>query len=90
LKELPEIENYNDYDSPRESFLKPYHFIVIVFLVFYLYSIFFGSYSIGVLLDVKKRLNTLQQEYTQLQNENQKLQKKHFELIQLTPQEDAF
>ncbi len=90
MKELPEVENYNDYDSPRESFLKPYHFIIAVFLLFYLYSIFFGNYSVGVLLDVKKRLATLKTEYMQLQNENQKLQKKHFELIQLTPQEDAF
>jgi len=90
LKELPEVENFNDYDTPRESFIKPYHFVVAILLLFYLYSIFFGNYSVGVLLDVKKRLETLKTEYTQLQNQNQKLQKKHFELIQLTPQEDAF
>ena len=90
MKELPEVENFNDYDTPRESFIKPYHFVVAILLLFYLYSIFFGNYSVGVLLDVKKRLETLKTEYTQLQNQNQKLQKKHFELIQLTPQEDAF
>ncbi|HGZ70788.1 MAG TPA: hypothetical protein ENK74_05270 [Nitratifractor sp.] len=90
MKDLPEVENFNDYDSPRESFFKPYHIVVAIFLLFYLYSLFFGSYSVGVLVDVKKRLSTLQEEYNSLQNENQKLQKKHFELIQLTPQEDAF
>jgi len=90
MKEIEDIENYNDYDAPKESFIKPYHFVLGLFFLFYLYSLFFGSYSVGVLLDVKKRLKALNQEYTQLQNENQKLQKRHFELIQLTPKEDAF
>ena len=90
MKELPEVENFNDYDTPRESFIKPYHFVVAILLLSYLYSLFFGSYSVGVLLDVKKRLEALKTEYKQIQNQNQELQKKHFELIQLTPQEDAF
>jgi len=90
LKKLPEVENFNDYDTPRESFIKPYHFVVAILLLSYLYSLFFGSYSVGVLLDVKKRLEALKTEYKQIQNQNQELQKKHFELIQLTPQEDAF
>lgn len=90
MKDFPEVENFNDYDSVREKFFKPYHIVVLFFMLFYLYALFFGSYSVGVLVDVKKRLSTLQTEYNSLQNENQQLQKKHFELIQLTPKEDAF
>lgn len=90
MKDFPEVENFNDYDSVREKFFKPYHIVVLFFMLFYLYALFFGSYSVGVLVDVKKRLSALQTEYNSLQNENQQLQKKHFELIQLTPKEDAF
>ncbi len=90
MEKTEEVENFNDYDSPRESFIKPYHYFVAILLALYLYSLFFGSYSVGVLIDVKKRLASLQEEYNSLQNENQNLQKKHFELIQLTPEEDAF
>lgn len=90
MKDFPEVENFNDYDSDREKFFKPYHIVVLFFMLIYLYSLFFGSYSVGVLVDVKKRLSALQTEYNSLQNENQQLQKKHFELIQLTPKEDAF
>ena len=62
----------------------------IVATLFYLHSIFFGKYSIGVYLDAKSKKENLLKEYNTLQENNQKLQKKHFEMIQLTPSEDAF
>jgi len=65
-------------------------FVILLIFMGYFYSIFFGESSIGVLLDAKDREAKLVTEYNKLQNENQKLQKKHFELIQLTPQEDSF
>jgi len=84
-------ENYNDYTEKERKkislFLKIAIFIAILL---YLYSILFGEYSISVLLDAKSKKERLEKEYDALQNQNQKLQKKHFEMIQLTPQEDAF
>jgi len=84
-------ENYNDYTEKERKkislFLKIAIFIAILL---YLYSILFGEYSISVLLDAKSKKERLEKEYDTLQNQNQKLQKKHFEMIQLTPQEDAF
>ena len=64
--------------------------LLIVFLISYFHSLFFGESSIGVLQDAKSREKKLKDEYHAIQNENQKLQKKHFELIQLTPEEDDF
>ncbi len=64
-------------------------FLFIIF-IFYLYSLFFGESSIGVLQNAKEREEELKDEYHKIQEENQKLQKKHFELIQLTPEEDTF
>ena len=64
--------------------------LIFVVLIIYFYSIFFGDYSISVLLDAKDKKEELLKEYNKLQNINQKLQKKHFEMIQLTPSEDAF
>ena len=63
---------------------------LFVLFVSYLYSLFYGESSIGVLQDAKSREAKLKDEYHTIQNENQKLQKKHFELIQLTPEEDDF
>jgi len=65
-------------------------FIITALFLGYFYSLFFGESAIGVLIDAKDREVKLVQEYNKIQNENQKLQKKHFELIQLTPQEDSF
>ena len=85
------INEYNDYsDKKSNSKSALLTLLVIVALLYYLYSIFFGEYSIGVMLDAKAKKEKLLQEYNALQEENQKLQKKHFELIQLTPSEDAF
>ncbi len=64
-------------------------FLTIV-VVYYIYLLLFGESSIGVLEDAKNREAKLKDEYHKIQNENQKLQKKHFELIQLTPDEDSF
>ena len=64
-------------------------FITIIFFS-YLYSLFYGESSIGVLQAAKEREEQLRAEYNKTQHENQQLQKKHFELIQLTPEEDNF
>ena len=62
-------------------------YIVIAYLIF---QLFFGESSIGVLQSALDREEKSTIEYNKIQQENQKLQKKHFELIQLTPQEDQF
>jgi len=62
-------------------------YIVIAYLLF---QLFFGESSIGVLQSALDREEKSTIEYNKIQQENQKLQKKHFELIQLTPQEDQF
>jgi len=83
-------QNIND-DSLRES--KKYNIIAIVVilaLVGYFYSLIFGTSSISVLLDINSKKEKLDTEYDVLQNQNQKLQKKYFELIQLTPDDDLF
>lgn len=90
MSNLEEIENYNEYESPRESFIKPIHIVIAVFLLLYFYALFFGNYSVGVLIDANRLQAALHKEYNDLQNENQQLQRKHFELLQLTPKEDAF
>jgi len=64
--------------------------VLFFMLLYYLYSLFFGESSIGVLQNAYEREQKLKDEYNKIQNENQKLQKKHFELIQLTPEEDDF
>ena len=85
-------EEHKKFSSTRREvnssiFLK---LAIFIFLILYLYSLFFGESSIGVLQLAKERFNKLNSEYNKIQNENQKLQKKHFELIQLTPEEDTF
>ena len=87
------VENYNDYSSDetkKEGFSPLIKLLFFVAIVLYLYSILFGEYSIGVMLDAKHKKERLLKEYNTLQGENQKLQKKHFEMIQLTPTEDTF
>jgi len=85
------IDEYNDYsDKESDSKSALLKLIIFIAILLYLYSIFFGEYSLGVMLDAKAKKEKLLQEYNTLQQENQKLQKKHFELIQLTPSEDAF
>jgi len=90
-EKLVEKEHKNLSSTKREInssiFLK---LSLFIFLILYLYSLFFGESSIGVLQLAKERFNKLNIEYNKIQNENQKLQKKHFELIQLTPEEDTF
>ena len=84
-------ENYNDYTEKEKNKISLFLKIVIfIAILLYLHSILFGEYSISVLLDAKSKKERLEKEYDTLQNQNQKLQKKHFEMIQLTPQEDAF
>jgi len=84
-------EDYNDYTEKERKILSLFvKFAMFIALLLYLYSILFGEYSISVLLDAKSKKERLEKEYNALQEKNQKLQKKHFEMIQLTPQEDAF
>jgi len=64
--------------------------VVILALLGYFYSLIFGTSSILVLLDINSKKDKVESEYNALQNQNQKLQKKYFELIQLTPDDDLF
>ncbi len=80
------------YTSKKKQFnFKLLGFILAAFLILsYFYAMLFGDRSIFIYLKDKNRLEILKKEYNSLQNQNQKLQKKYFELIQLTPDEDAF
>ena len=90
VNKILEDSEYKEEQSEKK-FLSPLlKLLFFVALLLYLYSILFGEYSIGVMLDAKKRKEHLLQEYNALQSENQKLQKKHFEMIQLTPTDDSF
>jgi len=87
------VENLSDYSeekTKRGDFSPLLKLLFFVALILFLYSILFGEYSLGVMLDAKKKKERLLKEYNTLQSENQKLQKKHFEMIQLTPTEDSF
>ena len=88
------VENYNDYsrdETKKKGRYSPLiKLLFFIALLLYLYSILFGEYSIGVMLDAKNKKERLLKEYNTLQSENQKLQKEHFEMIQLTPTEDSF
>ena len=86
---LEESDNLVD-ENTKEGSSPLLKLLVFVAILLYLYSILFGEYSIGVVLDAKKKQERLINEYNTLQSQNQKLQKKHFEMIQLTPIEDAF
>lgn len=91
------MENSNTKQKSLENSSKGskwgYNAIVIVVTILvlsYFYSMFFGTSSMLVLLDLQDKKEQLDTEYNRLQNENQKLQKKYFELRQLTPDADAF
>ena len=91
------MENSNIAESmPQKEALKKsreYNIIVIVVtlaLLGYFYFLIFGTSSAMVLLDIEAKKEKLDREYNKLQDQNQKLQKKYFELIQLTPDEDLF
>jgi len=91
LTENLEQEIYNDYEEKERKPLSLLAIIAIfIAIILYLRSILFGDYSIAVMLDAKSKKEQLTKEYNKLQEENQKLQKQHFEMIQLTPTEDAF
>ena len=82
--------NYKHEDSTKGGSSPLLKLLFFIAIALYLYSIIAGEYSIRVLLDAKHKKERLLDEYNTLQTENQKLQKKHFEMIQLTPTEDAF
>ncbi len=90
--------NHNDLNveeviqKEKREFNYPLFFelALYILILLVLYSLFFGDSSIGVLEDAKDLEAKSTQEYNAIEQENQKLQKKHFELIQLTPQEDSF
>ncbi len=88
VNKILEDSEYQEEQSGKK-FLSPLlKLLFFVALLLYLYSILFGEYSINVMLDAKKKKEHLLQEYNALQSENQKLQKEHFEMIQLTPTDD--
>ena len=74
----------------KKDYSALYAVIIAIALLAYFYSLIFGQNSISVMLNAKWKKEELIKEYNKLQLENQKLQKEHFELIQLTPEQDAF
>ncbi len=80
---IDEIVNSNKEEFNYPLFIHTALYLTIGYLI---YSTLFGDSSIGVLQDTKQREKRIVEEYNKLQDANQKLQKKHFELIQLTPQ----
>ena len=75
----------------KDGGFNPYIVIVVaVFLLIYLINLIFGENSISALIKAKNQKEALEKEYNRLQKENQELQKDYFELIQLTPDIDAF
>lgn len=84
-----DIQEVKRAQSPKVNLFFLVKILIFLAFVSYLYSLFYGESSVSVLLDAKNREAKLMQEYNNIQNENQKLQKKHFELIQLTPDEET-
>ena len=71
--------------------INPYFLVILgIFLVVYIFNLLFGTNSLFALIETKSRKERLLKEYERLQRENQELQKNYFELIQLTPDTDAF
>ncbi len=64
--------------------------IAVLFILIYLYALIFGETSLGVYFQTKWKKEDLIKEYNTLQEQNQKLQKEYFELIQLTPDSSLF
>ena len=56
----------------------------ILFFGFYVGVLLFGENSLEVLNGLKRERRQLLEERDRLQSENQKLQKKYFELLQIT------
>ena len=90
MNSILEDSDFQEEQNSKRGFSPLIKLLFFVALLLYIYSILFGEYSIGVMLDAKKKKEHLLKEYNTLQSENQKLQKKHFEMIQLTPTEDSF
>ena len=88
------MSNIEKFDEAEPLIVDKKKFFIylagIIALLIYLHSILYGDYSISIYLDDKEKLKNLQKEYNSLQESNQKLQKEHFEMIQLTPDIDAF
>ncbi len=92
MNSLEENKNQKSWAFKISSFFEsPIFIIVFLFLVlWYFYSLLFGERSISALISAESKKQELIDEYNKLQEANQKLQKKYFELIQLTPEVDAF
>ena len=80
------ISESNDSTKTRYSVIS---IMALIFFVLYLYSMFLGKTSIFTLFKLEDQRNELKEEFNKLQNENEQLQKKYFELRQLTTDEDA-
>ena len=90
MNSILEDSEYSDVPTKKEGSSPLLKVLIFTAILLYIYSILFGEYSIGVMLNAKKKQEHLIDEYNTLQSQNQKLQKKHFEMIQLTPTEGAF
>lgn len=60
-------------------------FMLVVMLGVYAGNVFFGKYSLEVLLNLRSDKSILEKRIQQLKNENAALQKSYFELKQLDP-----
>jgi len=72
--------------------LKSIVFILIgvVLFVWYVAVLLFGENSLSVLYDLKHEKESLQKQSQSLKLSNQKLQKKYFELIQLSSDQSLY
>ena len=83
---LDKLLGQNDNNRFRPFIL----IIAVLFTLIYLYALIFGETSLGVYFKTKWKKEDLTKEYNTLQEQNQKLQKEYFELIQLTPDSSLF
>ncbi len=64
--------------------------IGVTLFVWYVATLLFGENSLSVLYELKQEKETLQKQSQTLKLSNQKLQKKYFELIQLSGDQSLY
>lgn len=78
--------------TKREYFFYSHSSLIVFFLLllgfgYYLGKLLFGGSSLEVYLDLRDKHERLQQEITELQSKNVRLQKRLFELKELRPRD---
>ncbi len=82
---------HNDKEQPaKEQYTSLFAFWLVLLLAvlvlgIYIGTLFFGTNSLEVLLDLRKKENELNYKVEQLRSENAQLQKEYFELKGLEP-----